>query len=176
MKHAIIILTLVVLALGLSDRSAEVRDRAFVQTLTIGQSENISVNVTLFGSDVAYLGIGEDLATALDDAQLKQGKTLFTGHTELVAFQEGGFSFETLETLLQDGIVSPNCPVILLNETLTETQLENALDVLKSYDRLDKISMLTVSEVVKGLKSDVGVKVPYLNDSLTYSTRWVYSV
>lgn len=168
LKHAIIILVLVVISLSLAKSSSEVRDRAFVQSIEVIQNDDtICINVKTFGDDEGYIGIGSDIQACLDDAQLKQGKDMFTGHTEIVIFRDENFSLNVLESLVKERLISPNCPVIL---SLTEvTDSEGTLETLKSYAQLGRLKVLTASEIVKNLKLKDCTEIPILNGDLSYS-------
>lgn len=167
-----IILLLIVLSLSFGKHSSEVRDRAFVQSIEIERDSNIiQTNIKTFGVDDCYVGIGENIQTCLDNAQLKQGKDLFTGHTEIIIFHEDSFSLDILETLVKERLISPNCPVILSSIEVTDAQ--NTLDSLKSYGKLSKLEVLTASDIIKNLKLKNSIEVPILNDDLSYGTTIV---
>lgn len=172
MKHAIIILILIVISLGLGGNSSEVRDRVFTQSISIKKvNDIISTSIEIFGSDATYIGTGDNIQSCLDDAQLKQGKDLFTGHTELIVFQQDSFSLQILENLVKERVISPNCPVIL--STIEDTNFQDALEILKSYDKLNRVKILTASDIIKNLRLANATEIPILNSDLSYNITTV---
>lgn len=168
MKHALIILSLIVISLSLGNNSSEVRDRAFVQSIEIKQDKNtIFADIKTFNNQDDYVGIGDDIQSCLDNAELKQGKDLFTGHTELLIFQQDSFSFDILEVLVKERLISPNCPVIL--SSIEVNDFQNVLEILKSYDKQSKLDILSVSSAIKNLRVDNSTEIPILNDDLSFS-------
>ena len=162
-------MALIVLSLGVGNNSAEVRDRAFVQSIDINRENGtIYADVKIFGDENSYVGKGEDIQICLDNAQLKQGKDLFTGHTELLIFQDGSFSFDVLESLVKNRLISLNCPVIVSSIEVKDS--ENALESLKSYEKLSKVKILSASDIIKNLKLTNSTEIPILNKDSSYST------
>lgn len=169
MKKSISIIILVLMIIGLSNTSQEVRDRAFIQSISIQSDNNhIYTTVKLYGDTYVYKGIGNDIETSLKSAETRQGKVFFSGHTEMIIFQEDSFSNNILKDIIKYENVSPNCAVVVSNGDILDT--ETAYNILETYDRLGEVNINTASNIIKGLNSNKSVKVPYIKQDFTYST------
>ncbi|MCC8068425.1 MAG: hypothetical protein LIO71_01470 [Ruminococcus sp.] len=169
MKKAISIIILVLVIIGFTSTSQEVRDRAFIQSIAIqSDSNHVYTTVKLYGDSYVYKGIGSDIETSLKSAETRQGKVFFSGHTEMIIFQEDSFSNDILKDIIKYEEVSPNCAVVISNSEVTDTQ--TAYSILETYDRLGEVTISTASNIIKELNSNKVVQVPYINQDFTYST------
>lgn len=172
MKRSIGIILAILVVLGLGNTSHEVRDRAFVESITVQVDGNVYASVKLYGDDTTYMGIGDNISTALLSAESRQAKAFFLGHTELLTFNKDSFSSEILLSMIKDYNVSPNCAVVLSSGEVYNT--ETAYEILKTYNRLDEIPLKTASQVVRELNTIGVVDIPLLNQDLTYTTMKVF--
>jgi hypothetical protein len=168
LKRSIAIVLAILVVLGVGGKSQEVRDRAFVEAVTVRVDGNIYASIKLYGDDTTYMGIGDNLSTAMLSAESRQAKAFFLGHTELLVFSEDSFSREVVLTMLKDYDVSPNCAVVVSSGEVYDTQ--TAYEILKTYDRLGEVSLKTASQVVRELNTIGMVSVPLLSKDLTYTT------
>ena len=66
MKKVVSIIILILMVIGLTNTSQEVRDRAFIQSISIqSDSNNVYTSVKLYGDTNIYKGIGNDIETSL---------------------------------------------------------------------------------------------------------------
>lgn len=166
-KNIIVVLAVVVLLVGLGYPTEEVRDRGFVQSIAISSDTNhVYTSVTLYQDTNVYKGIGSSVTESLTSAELRQASAFFVGHTELLILYGGAVSEDILVELLEDG-VSPNCAVVFATEEPQNS--EEAYKVLKSYQRLEQLSIPTLANVVKSLSNSLPITIPLLNSDSTYS-------
>lgn len=169
MKKVVSIIILVLMVIGLTNTSQEVRDRAFIQSISIqSDSNNVYTSVKLYGDTNIYKGIGNDIETSLQSAETRQGKVFFSGHTEMIIFQEDSFSNDILKYIVKYKKISPKCSVVVSSGEVLDT--ETAYSILETYDRLNEVNITTASDIVKELNSKKSIEVPYINKDLTYST------
>ena len=83
-KELLTAAALTLLLCGCSHKT-EVRDKGFVRSIGCDGKENKTVSVRLYGEKDVLSGNGETIFTAIENAETSQGKTLFTGHLELLA-------------------------------------------------------------------------------------------
>lgn len=172
MKDTIFIIVFILIIVGLGNSSLEVRDRAFIQSIAVySDSSNVYTTVKLYNSTDSYKGIGDNLKTSLASAETRQGNAFFTGHTELIIFNEDNFSLDILKSMLKENDISPNCAIILSNTEVEDTEL--AYSILKNYDRLGEIQLKTVSDTIKELEINYKIELPLIHSNLTYSTKEV---
>lgn len=169
MKNTILIIVFILIIAGIGNSFQEVRDRAFIQSIAVQtDSNNVYTSVKLYGDTLTYMGIGNDIKTSLLSAETRQSNAFFTGHTELIIFNEESFSNEILLDMLKNNNISPNCAVVISNGDIEDT--ETAYNILKTYDRIGDVSLKTVSEVIKEIQTNGSVQIPLLSRNLTYTT------
>ncbi len=114
--------------------SGLVHDKDYLRAVSVSGTENKQVTFSFFsdGIDTVYAE-GEGLEQALENAELITGRPIFTGYTELVIL-DGSDSEETLEHLLRDWKISPDCTVTY-SKNGRELLEENPAEVLTGQVR-----------------------------------------
>ena len=86
--------------------SGRVHDKAYLRAAALDGGG--SLTLAFFSDDEAMTVHGGDISEALENAEIKLGKRIFTGYTELVILGSGQ-SCEELKYLLRDWRVPPSC-------------------------------------------------------------------
>lgn len=106
-----LLLTAVMIIFTGCSRECEIRDRAFVQSIGIENTDGrFEVALRLFEDDRSFTGNGETFDEAVADAERAQVKRFYTGHTELIVLRETG-SKVLLENFVNEDI-SLDCHVL----------------------------------------------------------------
>lgn len=88
-----------------------VHDKNYLRAISITEETETELTMTFFtGDEGTVTARGEDISTAMKNAELLTGKPIFTGYTELVVLGDCRYE-ETLKFLLNDWKVSPSCIV-----------------------------------------------------------------
>lgn len=160
MLKRIIALSAIMTVLCGCSHKTEVRDKGFVRTIGCDDGELQSVAVRLYGDPDVLAGAGQTIFSAVENAETAQGKTLFTGHLELLILSEGGIH-EKLSVLIKNNRISPSCSVIVTPESASETVIsyeeEELSDLLDSYDRKGRISRKDIADVLNDLLEEDGL-------------------
>ena len=157
MKRRIIALSAAMLTLCGCSHKTEVRDKGFVRTIGCDDGMLQSVAVRLYGDTNVLTGVGQTIFSAVENAETAQGKTLFTGHLELLVLSEGDIR-EKLSVLIKNNRISPSCSVIVTPDSatkaVTDYKEEELSGLLDSYDRKGRISRKNISDVLNDLLED----------------------
>ena len=106
--------------------SGRVHDKYYIRAASISGRERISLSLEFFDAEGAPLTAeGEDFAGALENAELKAGRPIFSGYTELVILGDCEYA-ETLTLLLNEWRVSPDCVVVYSAEGASLLRLSGA--------------------------------------------------
>lgn len=167
MKRILTAAVLTLLLCGCSHKT-EVRDKGFVRTIGCDNGDEQSVAVFLYGEDKAIDGKGSTIYSALENAEVTQGKNLFTGHLEMLVLSPGGIK-DKLSVMIKNNRISPSCAIVMTSENAVgavkdrkETEIS---DILKSSSRKGKVSRKNISEVLNDLlEEDSMAAIPILKD------------
>lgn len=92
--------------------SGLVHDKDYLRAVYVSGNGMKNMTFSFFSDEGKTVSAsGEDMGKALENAELKTGKPLFTGYTELVILGDCEYR-EVLEELLNDWKVSPSCTVV----------------------------------------------------------------
>lgn len=172
MKEKLIITIILTIMLCGCSHKTEVREKGFVRTIGCNADKTQSVAVQLYGEKDILTGTGGTMFTAIEDAETTQGKTLFTGHLELLV-QTPDKIRETLSIMIKNNRISPSCSFLIAPagavETIKSHEEEELSNLIKSTDRKGKIVKKNISAVLNDLlEEDSMAAVPLLNgDRLT---------
>lgn len=86
--------------------AGRVHDKAYLRAAALDGEGRLTM--TFFSDDETMTVYGDDIPSALGNAEIKLGKKIFTGYTELVILGNGN-SCEVLKYLLRDWCVPPSC-------------------------------------------------------------------
>lgn len=107
-----------------------VHDKNYLRAVSVTGETQKTVTFTFFSKDGKYITTsGKDITEALETAEIRTGKEIFTGYTEMIVL-DGNNSIETLEFMLHKWKVSPSC-------IITHTDDENGEEIFSaSIERL----------------------------------------
>lgn len=162
-----LVLTAVMLLLCGCSHKTEVRDKGFVRTIGCDSGEVQSVAVRLYGQDEVLSGSGDTIFSALENAETVQGKTLFTGHLELLVLNPAEIR-DKLSVMIKNNRISPSCSLIITTGSAADTvksyEEEELSDILDSSSRKGKIVTRNISTVLNDLlEEDSMAAVPVLD-------------
>lgn len=111
LKRMILTASIAVLTLTGCASSGLVHDKNYLRAVSISGENEKNLTFTFFtGNGDSVSASGKDISSAQKSAEIKSGKPIFTGYTELVILGESSYC-ETLEYLLNDWKVSLSCIV-----------------------------------------------------------------
>jgi len=140
--------------------SGRVYDKNYVRAVAVtGSSAKAAVLAFYDEETEPFASIGSDLDSIIKKTEVSIGKTLFTGHTELIVLGECDYA-ETLTKMLNEWKVSPSCVVVfggpysayILKNMDVET-LKDSIDHAIEQGKAPKSDIVTV---LSGLLGDEG--------------------
>lgn len=160
MKRIVLILTALLISAGTAGCSAvkQVHDKKYLRAVSISGDESKNAVFAFYTEDSKPVSAaGESIADACKSAELKCGKDIFTGHTELIILGSCDYR-ETLEFLLNEWKVSPSCLVTYCGEDgaklLENNDAERLADSVRAAQEQGKApecDIVTVlSEILSG--------------------------
>jgi hypothetical protein rflaF_05384 len=137
--------------------SGLVHDKNYLRAVSItGENEkNLTFNFFTENGD-SVSASGKDIDSAQRSAEIKSGKPIFTGYTELVILGDCSYR-ETLDYLLNDWKVSPSCIIAYSEnggELLEKTDAEVIYGSIKQAVDQGKIPECDIITVLGELLSD----------------------
>lgn len=137
--------------------SEQVYDKNYVRAVAVaGESGKAAVFAFYDESAEPYAAIGDDLPSVQSEAELGLGKSIFTGHTELIVLGECDYA-ETLEFMLNEWKVSPSCLVVYGGPysayALKNFDAETLADSVRHANEQGKAPECDIVTVLSGLLS-----------------------
>lgn len=137
--------------------SGLVHDKNYLRAVSISGENEKNLTFTFFtGDGDSVSASGKDITLAQKSAEIKSGKPIFTGYTELVILGECSYC-ETLEYLLNDWKVSPSCIVAYSEnggELLENADAETLFGSIKQAVEQGKVPECDIITVLGELLSD----------------------
>ena len=91
--------------------AGRIHEKSYLRAAAISNINETEAVFSLFSEEKAVSGSGADIDLARADAELKNGKEVFTGYTELIIV-DGRDCRELLGHLLNEWKISPSCMVV----------------------------------------------------------------
>lgn len=92
------------------ESNGRVHDKNYLRAVSVSGNNEKTVSFTFFTKDGKYITTsGKDLAEAKDSAELRTGKKIITGYTEMIVLDHPENSIDILEFMLHKWKVSPSC-------------------------------------------------------------------
>lgn len=139
----------------------QVHDKNYARAVAVSGAERVSAVFSFFGEDSELCkAAGDDLAQVKRNAELSTGKTLFTGHTEMIVLGEGCDYAQTLEYLFNEWKVSPSCIVVYgggdRERALENNEAEELVDSVRRAIEQGKAPECDIVTVLGELLSEKG--------------------
>ena len=145
-----------------------VHDKNYVRAAAVTSGSGAEITLAFFSDGSEPLTVtGETISDALGKAQLRTGREIFTGFTELLII-DGTSSAETLEYMLSEWKLSPSCSVAYSGSGSDVLMAENAellRGAVKEAERSGKAPDCGIVTVLKELMTDGSAEVAELPDA-----------
>ncbi|MCD7891142.1 MAG: hypothetical protein LUG26_05065 [Ruminococcus sp.] len=105
--------------------SGRIYNKNYVRAAAVWGDTGSEAVIAFYDEEGIYSASGRDLQEIIRNTEIGVGKSVFTGHTELIILGECDYA-ETLTFLLNEWRVSPSCQVVYGGES--------AADVLEKLD------------------------------------------
>lgn len=138
------------IALSSCVSAVQVHDKNYLRAVSVDGENEKQLTFTFFTEENSVItASGDDITSAQRLAELKSGKEIFTGYTELIILGDCS-GRETLEFMLNEWKVSPSCLIVygengkkILEEKSAET-LANSVKRAMEQDKAPECDIVTV--------------------------------
>lgn len=135
------------------ESNGRVHDKNYLRAVSVSGEEEKSVTFTFFNNDGKYITTyGKDITEAKELAELRTGKKIFTGYTEMIVL-DGQNSIDTLEFMLHKWKVSPSCIIAYSenDDNIFESSVEKLTGSVDNAVRQGKAPECDIITVMSGL-------------------------
>jgi len=155
LKKMILIMITAAMLTGCAS-SGLVHDKNYLRAVSVSGRERLEMTLAFFSDDEENVNVsGKDLDSALKNAEMKTGKPIFTGYTELVILGDCEYR-NVLEEMLNSWKVSPSCTVAY-SESGGAVLRKNGAELLSGQiKRAEKQDIVRDSNIVKVLEELLG--------------------
>lgn len=110
MKKISLYFCAVLFLLSVGCASGKIHERSYLRAISVSREAGSNLVLSFFEEEDTIAASGEDIDLAKQNAELKNGKPVFTGYTELLIL-DGRDSLSCIEHMLNVWKVSPSCMV-----------------------------------------------------------------
>ncbi len=110
MRRIICLMSVLFLISATGCASGKIHERSYLRAAAVMKGADCGLTMSFYDEDEAVSAFGENMDLARSNAELKNGKPVFTGYTELILVDDMD-CHEYLEHMLNDWKVSPSCIV-----------------------------------------------------------------
>lgn len=155
-----------------------VHDKLYLRAFSINKDTETELTLSFFNDDEKTItASGNDIESALKNAEIKCGKPIVTGYTELVILEKCDYG-KTLEFLLNDLKVSPSCIISYSTngrKTLKESSAEKLNGSIKRANEQGKVHECSIITVMGDLFSDKGkAEIAEISDKGFIGNHFIY--
>lgn len=154
MKRIILLLGMTILFTFTGcESSGRVHDKNYLRAVSVSGDDEKTVTFTFFTKDGKYITTsGKDITSAKELAELRTGRKIFTGYTEMIVL-DGKNSIETLEFMLHKWKVSPSCIIAYSEngENIFESSVERLTGSVMNAVKQGKAPECDIITVMSGL-------------------------
>lgn len=135
------------------ETNGRVHDKNYLRAVSVSGDGEKTVTFTFFTKDGKYITTsGKDITEAKELAELRTGKKIFTGYTEMIVL-DGHNSIDTLEFMLHKWKVSPSCIIAYSenDDNIFESSVERLTGSVDNAVRQGKAPECDIITVMSGL-------------------------
>ena len=138
-----IILSIIAVLSLTSCGTRQVHDKYYVKTLYISGKDRMTAKMTFFNNDSAAItASGSAFDEIKEKCELSSGKSIFTGHTEVIVLNDC-YARETLDFMLNDWKVSPSCRVVLASKN-ADSITADVIDIATEQKKAPQCDIITI--------------------------------
>lgn len=135
------------------ESNGRVHDKNYLRAVAVNGDNDKTVTFTFFTKDGKYITTsGKDITEAKELAELRTGRKIITGYTEMIVL-DGNNSIDTLEFMLHKWKVSPSCIVAYAenDDDIFESNVEKLTGSVRNAVSQGKAPECDIITVMSGL-------------------------
>lgn len=156
MKKFIILGMIILFTFTGCESNGRVHDKNYLRAVSVSGENEKSITFAFFNNDGKYITINaDDLNSAKELAEIRTGKKIFTGYTEMIILDDEN-SLDILEFMLKKWNVSPSCIIAYSKDTenIFQNNIEKLTGSIKNAVKQNKAPECDIITVMSGLLSD----------------------
>lgn len=137
MRRIFCVMSVLLLISATGCASGKIHERSYLRAAAVMKGTECGLTLSFYDEDDAVSAYGADMDHARSNAELKNGKPVFTGYTELILIDDTE-CHEYLEHMLNDWKVSPSCIVAYCEngtELIEKSSAERLIGVVRQAVR-----------------------------------------
>ena len=148
MKKLISVTVLVFLSLFTTGCAAgRIQEKSYLRAASVRTGSVTELTLAFFDEEDTVTAEGADISAAIKEAELKKGRSIFTGYTELI-IEDGQNSRELLEDMLNVRKVSPSCRVVYCENGRQLLEERDAEQLIGTADQAAKQGIAPESGII----------------------------
>lgn len=165
MKYKLLIPFLMLFLCGCT--SEEVHHRSYMRGAAISGIEEKTVAVSFYDEESETVSSkGESFDKIISEIELDNGKSVFTGHTEIIVLGECDYT-NTLQFILEEWKVSPSCLIMYggadSEEIITKSDSEKLANIIRTAVKQNIVPQNDIITVLSSLLQHGTAEIPSIN-------------
>lgn len=145
----------------------EVQEKAYLRSMSVSGNDLKTVSMNFYNKDSEPTKAqNNSFDGILENSEVKSGKSIFTGHTELIVLGECDYT-ETLRFILEEWKVSPSCIVIYGGDNseniISDTDSGKLADSIRTAVKQNKIPENDIITVLSSLLKNHQSEIPEID-------------
>ncbi|HAP79354.1 MAG TPA: hypothetical protein DCQ78_04170 [Ruminococcus sp.] len=153
----------------------EVQEKAYLRGMSVCGNNSKTVSMNFYNKDSKpSKSKGENFESILENSEIKSGKSIFTGHTEIIILGECDYT-ETLRFMLEEWKVSPSC-LIVYGGNNSEKIIENTdsgelADMVRTAVKQNKIPESDIITILSSLLKNHSSEIPAITSEGSFESK-----
>jgi len=152
----------------------EVQKKAYLRDISISGNEIKTVSMSFYNEDSKPTKTqSQNFDGILENSEVLNGKTIFTGHTELIILDECDYT-ETLRFMLEEWKVSPSCMIIYGGEDsgkiIASSDSEYLANSVRTAVKQKKIPENDIITVLSSLLQNNQCEIPVITSDGNFAS------
>lgn len=141
----------------------EVQEKAYLRSMSVSGNDFKTVSMNFYNKDSEPTKAeNQSFDGILENSEVISGKSIFTGHTELIVLGECDYT-ETLRFMLEEWKVSPSCLIVYggnnsgnIIENTDSGQLADSIRIAVKQNKIPENDIITIlSSLLKNNQSEI---------------------
>lgn len=157
----------------------EVYEKAYLRGMSVSGEDVKTVSMNFYNENSSPTKTkNQNFNDILKDSEVISGKSIFTGHTEVIVLGDCDYT-ETLRFMLEEWKVSPSCLVVYGGESSADI-IENSdsgqlADVIRTAVKQNKIPQNDIITILSSLLKDNQTEIPLITPDGRLESTVIFS-
>lgn len=144
----------------------EVHEKAYLRNISVAGDDIKTVFMNFYNEDLSPAKTeNNNFESILKNSEILSGKSIFTGHTEVIILGECNY-IETLRYILEEWKVSPSCLIVYggknSGDIIENSDSDTLADILRTAVKQKRIPKNDIITVLSSLLKDNKAEIPLI--------------